>query len=92
MFCSISNVVPEEPVVLKKSGLLFEKRLIEQHAADYGKCPMTGELLTMEDIVSIKTSEIVKPRSSQAASILGLLRNFQNEWDGLMLPTFALEQ
>ncbi|XP_010276202.1 PREDICTED: pre-mRNA-processing factor 19-like [Nelumbo nucifera] len=92
MFCSISGVVPEEPAISKKSGLLFEKRLIEHHVADYGKCPVTGEPLTMDDIVPIKTSRIVKPRSSQAASIPGLLGMFQNEWDGLMLSTFALEQ
>ncbi|KAJ4968616.1 hypothetical protein NE237_015317 [Protea cynaroides] len=92
MFCSISGVVPEEPAVSKKSGLLYEKRLIQRHIADYGKCPVTGEPLTMDDIVLVKTSEIVKPRSSQAASIPGLLGIFQNEWDGLMLSTFALEQ
>ncbi|XP_042486993.1 pre-mRNA-processing factor 19 homolog 2-like, partial [Macadamia integrifolia] len=92
MFCSISGVVPEEPAVSRKSGLLYEKRLIERHIADYGKCPVTGDPLTMDDIVLLKTSEIVKPRSSQAASIPGLLGIFQNEWDGLMLSTFALEQ
>ncbi|KAG9141569.1 hypothetical protein Leryth_022243 [Lithospermum erythrorhizon] len=92
MNCSISGEVPEEPVVSTKSGLLFEKRLIERHISDFGKCPITQEPLTMDDIVPIKTGKIVKPRPVQAASIPGMLGMFQIEWDGLMLSNFALEQ
>ncbi|KAA3467918.1 pre-mRNA-processing factor 19-like protein 1-like isoform X1 [Gossypium australe] len=92
MNCSISGEVPEEPVVSKKSGLLYEKRLIERHIADYGKCPVTGDPLTMDDIVPVKTGKIVKPKSLIAASIPGMLGMFQNEWDALMLSNFALEQ
>ncbi|XP_057957414.1 pre-mRNA-processing factor 19 [Malania oleifera] len=92
MNCSISGDVPEEPVVSKKSGLLYEKRLIERHISDYGKCPITGEPLAMDDIVPIKTGKVVKPRPVQAASIPGMLGMFQIEWDGLMLSNFALEQ
>ncbi|GAB2294327.1 E3 ubiquitin-protein ligase prp19 [Dionaea muscipula] len=92
MNCSISGEVPEEPVVSKKSGLLFEKRLIEHHISNYGKCPITGEPLALDDIVPIKSGKIVKPRAVQAASIPGMLGMFQIEWDGLMLSNFALEQ
>ncbi|XP_076959781.1 pre-mRNA-processing factor 19-like isoform X1 [Bidens hawaiensis] len=92
MNCSISGEVPEEPVVSKSSGLLFEKRLIERHILDYGKCPVTGEALTMDDLVPIKTGKVVKPRPVQAASIPGMLGMFQNEWDALVLSSFASEQ
>ncbi|KNA07665.1 hypothetical protein SOVF_169810 [Spinacia oleracea] len=92
MNCSISGEVPEEPVVSKQSGLLFEKRLIERHISDYAKCPVTGEPLTMDDIVPIKAGKIVKPRPVQAASIPGMIGMFQNEWDSLMLSNFSLEQ
>ncbi|VFQ85430.1 unnamed protein product [Cuscuta campestris] len=91
MNCSISGEVPEEPVVSLKSGLLFDKRLIERHILDYGKCPVTGEPLTVDDVVPIKTGKIVKPRSVQAESIPGMLGMFQIEWDALMLSNFALE-
>ncbi|GFY82802.1 MOS4-associated complex 3B [Actinidia rufa] len=56
------------------------------------KCPITGEPMSMDDIVPIKTGKIVKPRPVQAASIPGMLGMFQIEWDGLMLSNFALEQ
>ncbi|KAF4351627.1 pre-mRNA-processing factor 19 [Cannabis sativa] len=92
MNCAISGEVPEEPVVSKNSGLLFEKRLIERHISEYGKCPITGESLTMDDIVPVKTGKIVRPRPVQAASIPGMLGMFQTEWDSLMLSNFALEQ
>ncbi|PWA93664.1 MOS4-associated complex 3A [Artemisia annua] len=92
MICSISGEVPEEPVVSKTSGLLFEKRLIERHISDFGKCPVTGETLTLDDLVPIKTGKVVKPRPVQAASIPGMLGMFQNEWDALVLSAFASEQ
>ncbi|CAL9780787.1 unnamed protein product [Musa acuminata subsp. burmannicoides] len=92
MICAISGEVPEEPVVSKKSGLLFERRLIEHHIASHGKCPVTKEDLTTDDLVPVKTNKVVKPRPLQAASIPGLLGMFQNEWDALMLSNFALEQ
>ncbi|KAG5396501.1 hypothetical protein IGI04_018315 [Brassica rapa subsp. trilocularis] len=89
---SLSGEVPEVPVVSTKSGLLFERRLIETHISDYGKCPVTGEPLTIDDIVPIKTGKVIKPKLLHTASIPGLLGTFQNEWDGLMLSNFALEQ
>ncbi|RWW27769.1 hypothetical protein GW17_00007788, partial [Ensete ventricosum] len=88
----VSGEVPEEPVVSKKSGLLFERRLIEHHITSHGKCPVTKEDLTTDDLVLVKTNKVVKPRPLQAASIPGLLGMFQNEWDALMLSNFALEQ
>ncbi|WOL09945.1 pre-mRNA-processing factor 19 [Canna indica] len=88
----ISGEVPEDPVVSKKSGLLFERRLIEHHIASHGKCPVTKEELSVDDLVPVKTNRVVRPRPLQAASIPGLLGMFQNEWDALMLSNFALEQ
>ncbi|XP_051127998.1 pre-mRNA-processing factor 19-like isoform X2 [Andrographis paniculata] len=57
MNCSISGEVPEEPVVSKNSGLLFERRLIERHISDFGKCPITGEPMTIDDVVPVKTGK-----------------------------------
>ncbi|KAF8081173.1 hypothetical protein N665_0902s0026 [Sinapis alba] len=92
MNCAISGEVPVEPVVSKKTALLYEKRLIETHISDYGKCPVTGEPHTIDDIVSIKTGKIVKPKPLHTTSIPGLLGSFQTEWDSLMLTNFPLEQ
>lgn len=92
MFCAISGVTPEEPVVSVKSGLLYERRLIEKYIAETGQCPVTGDVLTSQDLVVIKSNKAVKPRPLQAASVPGMLALFQNEWDSLMLRDYQLEQ
>ncbi|KAJ8900399.1 hypothetical protein K2173_025039 [Erythroxylum novogranatense] len=46
----------------------------------------------MDDIIPVKTGQIVRLRTVQTANIPGMLGMFQNEWDGLMLSNFALEQ
>jgi len=89
LVCALSGIAPEEPV-LSKTGYIFEKRLIEKHIATNSKCPVTGELLTADDLISIKVSKVVKPRPVAAASIPGILTLLQNEWDAVMSETFAL--
>uniref|UniRef100_A0A7S0RAF6 Pre-mRNA-processing factor 19 n=1 Tax=Pyramimonas obovata TaxID=1411642 RepID=A0A7S0RAF6_9CHLO len=92
MFCSLSGQTPEEPVVSRTSGILFEKRLITKHVADEGKCPVTNEPLSADDLLPVKTSTAVKSRPPSATSIPGLLGTFHNEWDALMLEQHALRQ
>lgn len=92
MFCSISGNVPEEPVISSKSGHLFEKRLIEKYVRETGKCPITSEPLTLDDLLPVKSNKTVKPRTAPATSIPGLLGIFHDEWDALMLETHTLRQ
>ncbi|CAG8515968.1 2448_t:CDS:2 [Diversispora eburnea] len=93
MFCALSGEPPQEPVICKKSGQIFEKRLIEKYISDYGKDPISGEDITEDDLLEIKASpKTVKPRPATLTSIPSLLAVFQNEWDSLMLETFTLKQ
>lgn len=92
MFCAISGNVPEQPVISKKSGHLFERDLAEKYVKETGKCPITGEALELDDLVAVQTSKLVKPRSAPAASIPGLLGLFHDEWDALMLEAHQLRQ
>jgi pre-mRNA-processing factor 19 len=92
MFCSISGVTPQEPVVSTKSGALFEKRLILKHIKDVGVDPVSQEPLSEDDLLEIKSNKAVKPRLASGASIPGMLATFQNEWDAFVLSTYSLEQ
>ena len=55
-----------------------------------GECPVTKTPMTLEDLLEVKSSKMVKPRATAAASIPGLLSIFHNEWDALMLETHEL--
>ena len=79
-------------MVSKKSGLVFEKRLLETHLETSGKCPVTGDVLTADDLIEIKRSDVAKPRPSAAQSIPGLLQAQQDEWDAVMLENFEMKQ
>ncbi|KAF8977323.1 hypothetical protein BGZ46_007477 [Entomortierella lignicola] len=93
MFCAISGEAPEQPVVSKKSGQVYERRLIVKYIEDNGKDPVSGEELSVEDLLDIKTTPgTVKPRPPTMTSIPSILSVLQNEWDSIMLETFTLKQ
>lgn len=89
---AVSGEAPEEPVVSKKTGTVFEKRLIEKYIEENGKDPITGDELDLEDLLPIKSARVVRPRPPTLTSIPALLSTFQNEWDALALETFKLKQ
>jgi pre-mRNA-processing factor 19 len=92
MLCSISGTVPEQPVVSKKSGHLYEKRLILKVIKETGRDPITSEVLEEDDLLELTSAQGVKPRPTPATSIPGLLSLFQNEWDATMLEVHQLRQ
>ncbi|EKJ73347.1 hypothetical protein FPSE_06504 [Fusarium pseudograminearum CS3096] len=92
MLCGISGEAPQEPVVSKKSGVVYEKRLIEQYINEHATEPDSGEALTADDLLPIHSSRIVRPRPPTLTSIPALLATFQNEWDALALETYNLKE
>lgn len=57
MFCAISGEPPKVPLVSKKSGLVYEQRLIHKYINDNGKDPVTGDTLELDDLIEIKSSK-----------------------------------
>ncbi len=60
--CALTGAPLEHPVVSKKSGYVpplqprrhvFERRVIEKHIEESGKCPITGLALSKDDLVEI---------------------------------------
>ncbi|KAK8232559.1 cell cycle control protein [Phyllosticta capitalensis] len=92
MLCAISGEAPQVPVASKKSGNVFERRLIEAYITEHGTDPVNGEELTVDDLVELKTARIVRPRPPTLTSIPSLLATFQNEWDAVALETYQLKQ
>ncbi|KIY45481.1 WD40 repeat-like protein [Fistulina hepatica ATCC 64428] len=92
-FCAISGEVPQEPVVSAKSGKVYERRLIVKYITENGTDPVTGDKLEESDLITIKASpDNAPPRPPTYSSIPALLHALQNEWDALVLETFALKQ
>lgn len=51
----MSGEVPEQPVVSRKTGHLYEKRIIEKYLADHdGKSPFTQEDMSQEDLIALQ--------------------------------------
>ncbi|KAJ1470128.1 Prp19/Pso4-like-domain-containing protein [Baffinella frigidus] len=105
LFCSMSGEAPAEPVVSRKTGHVFEKRLITKFIQDSGNCPVTGEPLTEDDLVEIKANAAVKVRPASASRCVacsmllwGLTRifflccRFQDEWDAVIKECFELRK
>lgn len=73
-------------------GTIYEKRLIEGYISENGTEPATGEDLTIDDLIELRTSRTVRPRPPTLTSIPSLLGVFQEEWDALALETYTLKQ
>lgn len=41
----------------KKSGLVYEQRLIQKYINDNGKDPVTGDTLELDDLIEIRSSK-----------------------------------
>lgn len=89
--CAISGTAPEEPVFCTKTGHVYEKRLIVKHIESAGRCPVTKEEITKDDLAELKTNKAVRPRPASATSIPGMLSLLQSEWDALMTETYELK-
>lgn len=87
-----SIICPINKPRLTSSGTVYEKRLIEGYITQNGTEPGTGEELTIEDLIELRASRIVRPRPPTITSIPSLLGVFQEEWDALALETYTLKQ
>ncbi|CAH8475740.1 unnamed protein product [Schistosoma rodhaini] len=92
LLCSLSNEVPEHPVVSPRSGHIFERRLIEKYLGENGTDPIDQQPLAVEELIDIKTPAFVRPKPPSATSIPAILKTLQDEWDAVMLQSFTLRQ
>ena len=75
--------MPENPVVSPSSGQVFDRRLIEKYVQENGIDPVSLKPLSVEDLIDIKVSPLVKPKPPSATSIPAILKSLQDEWDAV---------
>ena len=63
---SVSNEVPEHPVLSPVSGCIYERRLIEKYIQENSADPMNGEKLALDMLIDIKSKYKVN-RAAQKA-------------------------
>ncbi|CAF4986434.1 unnamed protein product, partial [Rotaria sp. Silwood1] len=92
LICSLSNEVPEHPVLSPVSGCIYEKRLIIKYLHESPTDPINGQPLTEEQLIDVKVTPLSKPKPPSATSIPAILKMLQDEWDACMLHSFTLRQ
>jgi pre-mRNA-processing factor 19 len=82
-FFANSVKVPEHPVVSPSSGQVYERRLIEKFVQENGVDPVSQKPLSIDDLIDVKASPLVKPKPPSATSIPAILKSLQDEWDAV---------
>lgn len=82
--CALSGKLTSHPVICRKNGLIFDKEIIMSCIDSTGICPITSIPLTKEDILDIDSNSISNPRSTDEASIEGLLNKGKNDINELI--------
>lgn len=63
LFCAISGQPPLHPVLSIKSGHVYEKALVTKYLKENeGRDPITGDTLTEDDLIEIKTGQLCFPQ------------------------------
>ena len=75
--------MPEHPVVSPSSGQVYERKLIEKYVQENGIDPISQKPLSVDDLIEIKVSPLVKPKPPSATSIPAILKSLQDEWDAV---------
>lgn len=88
---AVSNAVPADPVVCTKTGHVFERTLIEKYLDEMGKCPISGQEMTKDDLLPLKMGKPIKPRHTPAMSIPGILGMLHNVSSSLPAHYVPLE-
>jgi pre-mRNA-processing factor 19 len=88
--CALSNSLVTEPVVSKKTGHVFEKSVITKHLESTGQCPLTGQEMSLDDLVDVNPNySFSRP---QTGNVTQSLKRMQTEWDSLMLENFQIRK
>lgn len=89
--CSLSGNIIEEPVVSKTTGHIYEKRLIEKYLTNFGKCPITSNPMSSEDLIKVNTQIFSKPKTPKENSLPGLFSNLESQMENVLSETYELK-
>ena len=89
--CALTGKLLQDPVISLNTGHVFEKEDIEKHIDNTGQCPITGNSLRKDDLISIKKSDMINSNNEHNSFPLNLGR-LQTEWDSVLLENFKIKK
>lgn len=90
MICSILGAVATEPVVLPKLGAIFERKHLVDYINATGTDPVSGDAMTVDDIIAIAVTPTVPPLPHTLIPLL--LLAFQTQWNATVLEMYLLRR
>lgn len=82
---SVSNEVPEHPVLSPVSGCVFERRLIEKYIGETGNDPVNRQPLTLEQLIDIKSKLLYGHKLGAGTGLAFMALDNSCHWSALWL-------
>lgn len=90
--CSLSGKIIEEPVVSRTTGHIYEKKIIEKYLTNFGKCPVTSNPMSSDDLIKVNTQIFSKPKTTKENSLPGLFGQLENQMENVLSETYQLKE
>lgn len=90
MICGILGEQTQEPVLSPKLGVVFERRHIVDYINSTGTDPISGDQLSVNDLITINQSPHTDPLPQTL--IPNMLSAFQKQWDAVAVELFTLRK
>nr|BAS01610.1 mRNA splicing protein PRP19 [Lotharella vacuolata] len=91
-YCSISGFFTSDPVLLKNSGYIFDKKTIYKFINQFNKCPITGISSNINDLIDCKILMINKPFFQNKFDVLSIIEILQEEMRNFIIDYFQIKQ
>jgi len=86
----VSGLFTPKPVILKKSGYIFDENIIKSYIKIYKRCPITGIACTYNDLINCKISNNFVNITPSKVNILSSLDTIKKEINNLLIELFHL--
>lgn len=90
--CALSGNPLVDPVVSLVTGHVYEKSAILSHIQKTGRCPITNCTLQESDLMELKVNPATKPRPLSSATVPGLLKSLQDEWNLAVMENHGVKK
>lgn len=89
--CAVSGLPLTSPVFCMKTGKVYEQAVIFNLIETNGRCPLTNELININDCVSLQPSDNNKSTYCDTCNVPAIIDSIGEEWNDLVLETFKVK-